>query len=262
MAEYIRKSLLSSAAGRLLDLIYPQDLYCLCCEDTMQQNRIHGICDNCAAKIEWLTRNPFANRMDEFAFDGLYSCCVYGFYARKIMHGLKLHNRTYIARNIGLLMAEKLWLEGAAKRPAGGQALRAEGPAGGPAVCAIVPVPSSPKKLRQRGYNQAELLASYISKELGLPLWKDVLFKTAETASMRLASGEDRRNMLQGAFEVPESACEKLAGADIILVDDVVTTGSTADACARALKDGGASKVEVLCFASTARVYNDKDLLS
>ena len=89
-----------------------------------------------------------------------------------------------------------------------------------------------------------------------------MLLKTSETASMRLASGEDRRNMLQGAFSVSEKACGWLQDKDIILLDDVVTTGSTADACARALKDGEAKHVAVLCFASAARAYTDKDVLS
>ena len=251
--------LFGSAAGKLLDLVYPENLYCLCCEDTMQQNRIHGICDKCAEKMEWLTHNPFKNRMDEFAFDELYSCCVYGFYARKIMHGLKLHNKTYIAKSIGLLMAEKLRTETEASQSDGEPSAE---PNDTLPFAAIVPVPSSPQKLRQRGYNQAELLAQYAGKALGIPVWKDVLQKTAETASMRLASGEDRRNMLQGAFSVCENTCKKLQGKDIILLDDVVTTGSTADACAIALKDGGVRTVAVLCFASAAKAYTDKDLLS
>ena len=229
---------LGRLGSRALDLVYPQNLYCLCCEDTMEQSRIHGICDNCAKKINWLDHDPFRAALDEFAFDKVMSCCVYGFYPRKIMYGLKLRNRTYIAKNIGLLMAEKVRLEGGS-------------------FTAMVPVPSSPAKLKKRGYNQAELLAACASKELGLPLWKDALEKTRETASLRLSTGQERRSILEGAFSVPESACAKVRGADILLVDDVVTTGSTADACAIALKDAGAKSVSVLCFASTARAFSE-----
>ena len=234
------KEILGKAAGRALDLVYPQNLYCLCCEDTMEQSRIHGICDRCAEKINWLTHDPFRAALDEFAFDRVLSCCVYGFYPRKIMYGLKLRNKTYIAKNIGLLMAEKARLE--------------EG-----SFTAAVPVPSSSEKLKKRGYNQAEMLAGWVAKDLGIPLWKDALEKTRKTASLRLSTGQERRSILEGAFAVPESACAKVSGADILLVDDVVTTGSTADACAIALKDAGAKSVSVLCFASTARAFSEYD---
>ena len=232
------RSILSKAASGALDLVFPKNLYCLCCEDTCEKSRIHGICDSCAAQMNWLDHDPFRASLDEFAFDRVMSCCVYGFYARKIIHGLKLHSRTYIAENVGLLMAEKAKLEGGS-------------------FTAVVPVPMTPAKKRKRGYNQTELLSKYISRELKLPVWKDVLEKVRETRSMRLSTGEERRSLLEGAYKAPEGARGKLNGADILLVDDVVTTGSTADACAIALKDAGARSVSVLCFASTARGYID-----
>ena len=55
---------LGSLGSRALDLVYPQNLYCLCCEDTMEQSRIHGICDNCAKKINWLDHDPFRAALD------------------------------------------------------------------------------------------------------------------------------------------------------------------------------------------------------
>ena len=231
-------SVLSAASSKALDLVFPKNLYCLCCEDTCEQSRIHGICDSCASQMNWLDHDPFRASLNEFAFDKVMSCCVYGFYARKIVHGLKLHSRTYIAENIGLLMAEKTRLEGGT-------------------FTAAVPVPMTAAKKKKRGFNQTELLAGYISKELGLPVWNDVLEKTHETKSMRLSTGEERRSLLEGAYKAPDGAEEKLSGANILLIDDVVTTGSTADACAMALKDAGAKTVSVLCFASAARGYID-----
>ena len=72
---------------------------------------------------------------------------------------------------------------------------------------------------------------------------------------MRLSTGEERRNLMQGVFAVDQNACAGLPGADILLVDDVLTTGSTADACALALKAAGVRTVSVLCFASSARAF-------
>ena len=230
----------SHAANRLLDLVFPQNIYCLCCGDTMESSRIHGICDKCAEKINWLDHDPFRASLEDFAFDHVLSCCVYGFYPRRIMHDLKLHGKPYIARSIGPLMAEKVLAE---------KALTGGG------YTAMIPVPCTKAKKKKRGYNQAELLAKYAAKELGLPVWTDVLMKVKETPSMRLSTGEERRNLMQGVFSVDQNTCAKLRGADILLVDDVLTTGSTADACAHALKDAGAKTVSVLCFASSARAF-------
>ena len=230
----------SQAANRLLDLVFPQNIYCLCCGDTMESSRVHGICDKCAEKINWLDHDPFRASLEDFAFDHVLSCCVYGFYPRRIMHDLKLHGKPYIARSIGPLMAEKVLAE---KALTGGE------------YTAMVPVPCTKAKKKKRGYNQAELLAKYAAKELGLPIWTDVLMKVKETPSMRLSTGEERRNLMQGVFSVDQNTCAKLRGADILLVDDVLTTGSTADACAHALKDAGAKTVSVLCFASSARAF-------
>ena len=225
-----------TAASRLLDLVFPQNIYCLCCGDTMENSRIHGICDKCAEKISWLDHDPFRASLEDFAFEHVLSCCVYGFYPRKIMHDLKLHGKPYIARSIGPLMAEKARMEGGS-------------------YTALIPVPCTKAKHRKRGYNQAELLAKYAAEDLGLPVWSDVLIKQTETPSMRLSSGEERRNLMQGVFGVDQNTCGKLRGADILLVDDVLTTGSTADACALVLKDAGAKSVSVLCFASSARAF-------
>ena len=226
----------SAAASRLLDLVFPQNIYCLCCGDTMESSRVHGICDKCAEKINWLDHDPFRASLEDFAFDHVLSCCVYGFYPRKIMHDLKLHGKPYIARSIGPLMAEKALMEGGE-------------------YTALVPVPCTKSKKKKRGYNQAELLAKYAAKELCLPVWTDVLIKKIETPSMRLSTGEERRNLMQGVFAVDQNTCAKLRGADILLVDDVLTTGSTADACALTLKAAGAKTVSVLCFASSARAF-------
>ena len=234
---------LKSLGEAVLELLYPQNLYCLCCGDSMENSRIHGICDVCAQKIDWRLDNPLKYEMDEFAFDELYMCCVYGFYPRQIMSRFKLAGNPYVAKPLGLLMAERLKL--------------ALSEADGPSPDALVPVPMHKDKLAKRGFNQAELLAKRVAKECGIPCIPDLLVKTEATQSMRLSSGQERRSMLEHSFGLSEkyrtgSAQGWLKGKDIILVDDVVTTGSTADACARVLKSFGASRVRILCFAGSS----------
>ena len=110
----------------------------------------------------------------------------------------------------------------------------------------LMPVPLHPGKLRDRGYNQAELLAPEIGKASGLPVEAKVLRRTRNSASQASTSdGNLRRANTAGAF-----ACEAdLAGTRCILVDDVCTTGSTLNACAEALVAAGASEVWALTLA-------------
>lgn len=107
---------------------------------------------------------------------------------------------------------------------------------------AVVPVPLHREKLRQRGYNQAAVTAEAFARFASLPCFPDALVRTGRTAAMKnLAAGERRRN-LRDAFSVsPDFRTPER----ILVVDDIYTTGSTADACAAALKGAGAKEVYV-----------------
>ena len=109
----------------------------------------------------------------------------------------------------------------------------------------LVPVPMHPRKLRQRGYNQAYLLARELGKATGLPVEEKLLHRTRNTpAQVQAVSRRERIENLAGAFACPGNvAGQTLAGKSLILVDDVSTTGSTLAACAAALKENGASMV-------------------
>ncbi len=104
----------------------------------------------------------------------------------------------------------------------------------------LVPVPVHPTRLRQRGYNQAELLAERIGKILGLPVCPEALLRTKKTLPQKELGSAERLRNLQQAFEagrLPEGA------RIVVLVDDIYTTGSTLEACARILVSMGARKV-------------------
>jgi len=116
----------------------------------------------------------------------------------------------------------------------------------------IVPVPLAPKRARERGYNQAAVLAAELAKLLGTEVLSGILTRTRETAAQKKMTLLERQENLRNAFTVTTPARLAIKGKRILLVDDVITTGATADECARTLKKAGAKSVEVLTVASVA----------
>ena len=107
----------------------------------------------------------------------------------------------------------------------------------------VTAVPMHPKRLKQRGFNHAELLARDVAARLNLP-YVEGLDRVRNTVQQARLNDEARRHNLKDAF-VPREA---VRGRIVILVDDVCTTGATAQTCARALKQGGARRVYLLCY--------------
>jgi ComF family protein len=112
----------------------------------------------------------------------------------------------------------------------------------------LVPVPLSARRKRERGYNQSERLAASLGAHWSLPVLDDVLVRARHTQTQtRLTPGERLRNV-SGAFRPASSARSALAGAHVVVVDDVVTTAATLNACAAALCEGGARIVSFVTF--------------
>lgn len=112
----------------------------------------------------------------------------------------------------------------------------------------IVSVPMTDKALKKRGYNQAELLADALSLRSGIPYAPAALVKTRDTAAQKHLTAAERAQNLAGSFRVHERALCR--GRHVVIVDDVLTTGATADAVAKALRGAGAARVYVLTAAS------------
>jgi ComF family protein len=113
----------------------------------------------------------------------------------------------------------------------------------------LVPVPLHRWRIWKRGYNQAALIASELSRTSGIPAELDLLRRTRATPPLRGLGRRERALTVRGAFRVRPDSRPLLEGRRVILVDDVYTSGATASACARALTRGGAASVEVLCWA-------------
>ena len=152
--------------------------------------------------------------------------------ARKAVHQLKYQGVTSLAPSLGRLMAARLAQAAVTDEPA--------------AAMVIAPVPLHRSRLRERGYNQAELLAKEVGRRTGAPVVARLLSRAASSPPQAQArSVEDRIAAVRGAFR----AAPEAAGAAVLLVDDVCTTGSTLSACADALLGAGAARVTALTFA-------------
>ncbi len=141
----------------------------------------------------------------------------------QLIKGLKFSGKLHNARLLGTLMAEQ-WLPTADARPD-----------------AIVPVPLHPARLRQRGFNQALELARPLARALQVPLLPQLCQRLRDTAPQLGQDARARRRNLKGAFAVSALANIK----SVVVVDDVMTTGSTAELLAKALKRAGVERVEL-----------------
>ncbi|WP_082441873.1 ComF family protein [Sphingomonas sp. Leaf33] len=166
--------------------------------------------------------------------DGARAAVAYGPVAKALALRLKYGRRTAFAETAARLMQRVL--------PDG--------------VDLLVSVPLHPWRLWGRGYNQAALIADALGRRAGVAVRHDLLRRAKATPSLRGLGRRARAKAVRGAFAVDASGRAALAGATVVLVDDVFTSGATASACAAALKRAGAARVVILCWA---RVVEDTD---
>lgn len=115
----------------------------------------------------------------------------------------------------------------------------------------LIPVPLATKRLRQRGFNQAAMLARWLSEYLDIPCDETLLLRIQDTSAQQELKAEARRRNLRNAFALAPGA--SVAGRHLALIDDVLTTGATAQTLARLLMDAGAARVDVYCLARTPK---------
>lgn len=219
---------------RILDLIFPRKAVCMGCGSMVGCER-NDICDDCREKLAkcWIgVRTPQADSN----LDGAAFAYAYRGVAENIIRKMKYASVRVLAEEMGADIARAARL------------LQAD------ALDLVVPVPMHPKRLRERGYNQSELLAVCTAQRLNLPC-EDVLMRTRNVIQQARLDGDARRKNLDGVFAVRSNKYAGLKGARVLLVDDVYTTGTTARQCAAALRRAG---VERVYFASYAQTKQEK----
>ncbi len=169
------------------------------------------------------------------AFDRARAAVLYDEHSRGLVLKLKHADRT----DLGALFAA--WIARAARD------LLAD-------ADAVAPVPLHPWRLLARRYNQAAEIARPLAGMTGLDYLPDVVVRKRRTPSQGGKSGAGRRRNMAGAFAAPRSAWPRIEGRRLVLIDDVLTTGATAEACARVLKAAGAARVDVAVVARVQEI--------
>jgi competence protein ComFC len=238
-APFLRKSF-----ETLLSLFYPP--HCANCgADTAAGIHLCESCDKGASRIV----APFCEHCSEpfsGAIDGAFVCsncggrpshfeCAVACFqskgvVREFIHRFKYQQQFYLRHPLADWLAETLEDDRISAHP----------------FDAFVPVPLHPARLRERNFNQAEVLARLLSRRAGKPLWpaiRRIRYTTTQTRFER----KERMENLRNAFRVRHTAL--VHSRHLILVDDVFTTGSTVDECARVLREAGAASVRVVTVA-------------
>ena len=229
--------------GRALDIALPT--LCPACREPVGGN---GLCAPCWSKLT-LIAPPYCERLGiPFAYDpgsGVLSMQAitdppayhraraavrYDDVARALVHALKYGDRLDLAPTMGRWMARA------------GRELLAD-------ADALIPVPLHWRQLWARRFNQSALLAKVIAQESGISVADTTLKRVKATLQQVGLTQAERAQNVQGAFRVPTERKAEVAGRRVVLVDDVLTSGATSDACARALLRAGARNVDLLVFA-------------
>ncbi|OQX53930.1 MAG: hypothetical protein B5M48_02075 [Candidatus Omnitrophica bacterium 4484_213] len=210
-----------------LDLIYP--LNCVICKKKLNFDDGSYLCSECYSKII-KNKPPFSVKCDcsPVYFQRAWAVGKYTGIIKDLIHLFKYHRQQYLSKPLGKLMVDFIKIN-----------------LNWQIINVLVPVPLHPRKLRQREFNQSELLAKEINKQISIPL-ANALIRIKQTSSQTILPPEKRLSNIAGAFKTREQ--KEVAQKSILLIDDVFTSGATANECARVLKQGGAKRVEVLAL--------------
>ncbi len=221
----ITQRLFTRTSEAIIDSILPPQ--CLSCRAAIDRHA--HLCSDCWSELEFIT-DPVCGACGRPLYSSARAVVRYNDRARDIILGFKHSDRTERANPLAEWMAR-----------AGAEVLNG-------ADC-LVPVPLHRRRLWARKYNQAAMLALAISKVADIPVIPDALVRVRRTAPQGGLGRVERRRNVAGAFSVGATRSPALQDQRIVLIDDVLTSGATAEACSSALLAAGAAEVGVLTFA-------------
>lgn len=227
--------------------IFVDKYNCIICEDELPKPSKYGLCDKCLGEMTFL-KDDICKKCGRLqineadycltcqnnlrCFDFARSCVVYNDKAKEIVRGLKFGHRKYFGKYVSNFLIDRY------------------------AECFsdididfIVPVPLTKKRKSERGFNQAEVISEKFAKHYGIKIRTDVVEKIRQNDEQAKLSGKERAENVVGVYSVMNKDAVK--DKRILIVDDVMTTGSTGSKLAKVLIKASAKNVYLLTFAST-----------
>ena len=217
----------------LLNLVFPK--LCVCCGGSLMEGE-ENICLTCLYSLPRLAKQDYTDNriMDLFLgrvkLEKAFSWCMFEKQTsvQNILHHIKYKDKDYLARQMGEIVAREM-------------------PDFFADIDAIVPVPLHKKKQKIRGYNQSEEIAKGVQSVVGLPIFSKLLSRTRFSETQTHKNKEERWKNTQGLFTLEPN--EGFEGKHLLLIDDVLTTGSTAIACLEELQKIPNVKLSFLSLA-------------
>lgn len=229
----------------VLDFIYPENISCILCNKPIKKINTYSLCKDCFKELNFIQDGCIKcgkpiiyhslEKLDicgcsycfnkSFYFDKAISCIEYSDISKSMILGFKYKNKTYMAKYISNIMKEKLDLENIK-------------------FDYITFVPLHKKRMRKRGFNQSEKIAKELEKMIDIPIL-DCIYRKSNTNRLYNLNRKERKIELKNAFLVKENI-NYANGKNILLIDDIFTTGSTVNEISKLLKLNNVNKIFVM----------------
>lgn len=209
----------------VLDLLYRDEAICLFCKD-VKEKKISYLCKDCFSLLNF--KSEF---FDIEYYNGVYSVLEYDRFLKPHLHSYKYENSSYYYKLFGEILAYEIESKDLFK-----------------SIDYLIPVPLHRSRKAFRGFNQSELLGEYLEKKLGIKILRNLLIKNKKTKDQHNLNENDRKKNLRDVFHIKDGSL--IRDRNILVIDDILTTGTTLKNCGEILKKQGPKEIYGLTLAT------------